>query len=255
MFGDLGGAGGGVHVRGLAGQAHPPGEVGGDDVLVRQGGGEVGLQAVGVVAHADVHHLHQPVLFVVDQQVGDPERLAPQVEALVGCGDELQHVGLGHHDLAHRIAQAEGHGLVLGHSQGLRHRLHGRGDLGHGRRGGQHHRDQERPGGEGRQGDAQGAADSLIGSVHAAVSAQTPAPKRSAGTETLELESPWTTMTEDPAGPEAAPWDLWDRRACGLASATARCAPPGERSLVCIGRTAWTSAEPVRRRARDRVPA
>ncbi len=64
---------------------------------------------------------------VVDQEVGDPEGLAPDVEALVGGGDQLQHVRLGDHDLAHGIAEAEGHRLVLGHLKGLG----GRGDRRH----------------------------------------------------------------------------------------------------------------------------
>ncbi len=154
LLGDVGGAGGRVHGRGLARQAHPPGEVGRGDVFARQRRGQVGLQAVGVVADPHVHHLHQPMLLVVDQEVGDPERLAAQVEALVGGGHQLQHVGLGHHDLADGIAETKGHRLVLGHHQGLGDSLHRGVDLGRRRRGGQQGRSRDREG----QGGGQKAA-------------------------------------------------------------------------------------------------
>jgi len=64
------------------------------------------------------------------QDIGHPERLAPNIEAVVGGRDQLQRVGLGDHDLADRIVQAEGGGLVLGHGDRSRHRLIGGGDLG-----------------------------------------------------------------------------------------------------------------------------
>ena len=118
-LGDRLGAGGDGRRRDLAGEQHAVGEVGHVDVLARQRAVEVALQAVDVVADPHVDDLRQPVLGVVDQDVGDAERLAADVEAAVGGRHQRQGVGLGDYDLAGRIVEAERRRLVLRHHDGL----------------------------------------------------------------------------------------------------------------------------------------
>src|SRR6185312_4960526 len=252
-LGDGLGAGGDRRGRDLAGQQYPVGEVGRLDVLSGQRGLQVGLQARDVVADPHVDHLRQPVLRVVDQDVGDAELLAAHVEAAVGGRHQRQGVRLGDDDLAGRIVEPEGRRLVLRHHDGLA----GARILEHLGRGGAGDRPQ-RQGGAGGEGEE---AFHLVASPRGdRGAAHAPAPRRSAGTWTSVEVSPCTTTIE-----RVAP-----ARSPGRAGAAARRPAirrrssgnrgPGARgavdltSLTSTVRTGVMSACPTRRSASDIVP-
>ena len=160
-----------------------------------------------VEADAHVDHLRQVMRLVVDQQVGHAERLAADVEAAVGGGDQLGGVGLGDDDLAERIVEPERRRLVLRHLD----RAHGR--VLHaidGERGRRVQRDQGERGARGQEEPPGGVGgDETAHAQNLAVSF---------GTLTEAEASPLTTVTEAVRAGAAA-WSPRARATLGAAGA------------------------------------
>ncbi len=185
------------------------------------------------------------MLFVIDQQVGGPQALAADVEALVGGGHQLEHVRRGDDDLAHRIFEPERDRLVLGHGQGL-------GDCG---LGGDLRRGDGRGQGRQRQGRGEGGAHGAAraGSLANHVRTLAQPLNRSDGTSIREELSPCTTSTPTPAGGPPTIIGARCSRRTGMATGPGR--PVGPRSPWLTARTGCSSTAPVRRSARDIDPA